>query len=468
MKVGRKSSVISVCDTWELIPEEWRSDMIEARLNSMTTRGLEALDQQTTYWEPLRPLTLDQRAFRHLEEVSFRLLRLAVEACRRRASTVGELHRALRFPHKLPLIDPDRPLGAVELTRYARPDLLIERGRLFLLEFNNCPRLGGVNITSRLADTFARLCPWAGLSPPISAVAARSAALVRTMGGHVGPSNPRTLLIPTYWTVDDDGIAHHHAKVKRSIVNDARRVGFDVIQKDLNQLHIDCTGRLRAEDAIIDIVLINWGSDARMINDGGGLAALRRADLLGTVELFPRSESDLISSKAVLAWLHDDCDAELLTPADRDLVRSHVPYTRCLGMDDGNRLHPHSQHGVDLERDRLIAKPAAGKSGIGVMFGSRADSGRWRRATVEAAKDQPIVLQNRIVPDRIRMPFVDRGSGRRTTVRVPAVISPFLIDNAAASVAVRHATPDTSENDVVISASLGACPNTTLLTSFDS
>lgn len=459
-----KMSDVLVFDTWGLLKNELREQLTAARRASITTVALDARDPNIAHWEPLRPLTLRQQSYRNLESTLSRLLQLAVEACQRRAATAGELHRALRFPYKLPLMDPDRPLRTHELTRFARPDILIERGTPRLLEFNNCPRLGGVTITPRLADSFAQLCPWSGLRAPLSAVAARSAALVRTLGGHVGPSNPRRLLIPTYWALDATDAARHHSKVKKAIVADARRVGFDVVQSDLSDLHLDCTGRLRAANEVVDIVLINWGSDTRIVNDNGGMAALRRADRLGTVELFPRSESDLISSKAVLAWLHEDCAAGELDSADQALVLTHVPYTTCIGLSADGDARRDGLRATDRERDHMVAKPAVGKSGNGVIFGSRAGARDWRCGTVQAAEHAPVVLQDRVESDRITMPFVDRSSGHQTTLRVPAVISPFLIDNAAASVAVRHPNPDIVGSDVVISASRGACPNTTLLT----
>ena len=65
------------------------------------------------------------------------------------------------------------------------------------------------------------------------------------------------------------------------------------------------------------MVLFQWGGN-RIRYDGGGLAA----DRAGTVALFPRTESAIVSSKAVLAWLHEDCEAGLLSPADEHLVRT--------------------------------------------------------------------------------------------------------------------------------------------------
>jgi hypothetical protein len=408
-------------------------------------------------------VVIQERAYRHLGSTVARVLQLAIDACRRRASTLGELHEALRFPRDLPLMDPDRPVVASELIRYARPDILIERGRPRILELNNSTSLGGSMVTPRLAEKFAQFCPQAGLYPPPSTVPARSAALVRTLGGEVGHDHPRRLLIPSLWWIDRAGQLRRK-KAKARIVADARRVGFEVVQADLADLHLDAAGRLLAADVPIDLVLIHWGCGVRIVDDGDGLVALRGADRAGTVELFPRTESVLISSKAILAWLHQDCDAGLLASGDHDVVRNYVPRTVCLGL-NGDRLAPDNPpEAAAAERDRLIVKPSLDKQGNRVLFGSQTSEQDWLAATVHAAREAPVVLQQRVEPDRIAMPFLDQESGQQVTARVPLVLSPFMIDCTAASVAVRHMSPDVPLGDVVISANRGACESTALLT----
>ena len=407
-------------------------------------------------------MVLGEQAYRDLEALSIRLLHLAVDACRRRASTLGELHRALRYAHDLPLMDPDRPLVAAELTRYARPDILIEQGRPRFLELNNGTRLGGKTEAPRLAEAYAWLCPHSGLRPPPSTVTARSAALARTLRADVGRGGRGRLLLPTYRVIDGTGALHRHGTAKSPMVADARRVGLEVVQANLVDLRLDASGRLLAADVPIDLVLIRWGCHDRIVG-GGGLAALRTADRAGTVQLFPRTESILISSKAVLAWLHEDCDAGLLAPADRALVRTHVPWTACLGLDQDPAAHEKLLRLAADERDRLVVKPADGKSGNDVLFGNQIPERDWLAALVRASRRSPLVLQRRVESAHLAMPFRDRDSGQQTTAQVPFVLSPFIIGGAAASVSVRHMGPGDFARDVVISAGRGAYGNTVLL-----
>jgi hypothetical protein len=179
--------------------------------------------------------------------------------------------------------------------------------------------------------------------------------------------------------------------------------------------------------------------------------------------MFPRTESALISSKAVLSWLHEDCDAGVLAPADHALVRAYVPWTVCLGLDEDPAAHEKLLRMATGERDRLVVKPAAGTSGDGVFFGNQTSPQDWTSAVIHAAHDSPVVLQHRVESDRITMPFRDHDSGQQVTAQVPFVLSPYMIDGAAASLAVRHMGPDVPAGDVVISVSRGACQSAAVL-----
>ncbi len=455
---------LRIYDAWDGLPEVFRQEFLARRTAAAGWVSYRGAESDGRRWEPLRPVVIGEQSYRGLEALSVRLLRLAVDACRRRASTLGELHRVLRFAHDLPLMDPDRPLVAAELTRYARPDVLIEQGRPRFLEFNNATRLGGKMEAPRLAEAYARLCPHSGLRPPPSTVTARSAALARTLRADVGRGARGRLLIPGFRTIDSTGALRRHGTAKSPMVADARRVGLEVVQADLVDLRLDASGRLLAADVPIDLVLIRWGcdDDDRIVDDGG-FGALRTADRAGTVQLFPRTESVLISSKAVLAWLHEDCDAGLLAPADRALVRTHVPWTACLGLDQDPAAHEKLLRVAADERDQLVAKPADGKSGNDVFFGNQIPERDWLPALVRASRRSPLVLQRRVESARLAMPFRDRDSGQQTTAQVPFVLSPFIIGGAAASVSVRHMGPGDFARDVVISGRRGACGNTVLL-----
>jgi hypothetical protein len=407
-------------------------------------------------------MVIRERAYRGLESLANRLLSLAVDACCRRAKTLGELHRALRFPHQIPLMDPDRLLVPAELNPYARPDILIEHGRPRFLEFNISTRIKGDRVAFWLAEAYVRLCPEIGLRLPPSTVAAQSAALTRALRAESRLGSSRRLLIPAHSVLDSTGERHHRYNIKPGLLAAAQQVGFEVLHTDLVDLDLDTAGRLLASDVPVDIVLLGWRDSERIIDDAGGLAALRTADRARTVKLFPRPESGLASSKAVLSWLHEDCDAGLLASADRALVRAHVPRTVCLGLDGDPDVERGLLRMAAGERDRLVAKPAVGRSGNDVIFGNQTSAQNWQSAVADAARESPLVLQRRVESGRITMPFRDRESGQQVTTRVPFVLSLFMVDGAAADLLVRHMAPDLPAGDVVIGMRRGARPNVAL------
>lgn len=453
---------VLVQDAWDTLPEDLREKFVTRHATATDWWGHRGpdgdQDEDIVRWEPMRPVILEKRAYRALESIVARVMTLAVEACQRRASTLGELRDALRFTKPLPMMDPDAPLVASELTRSARPDLLIENGRPRILEINVGTRIGGDSVTPWLADAFCRLCPEAGLYPPPSVLAARSEALVRAIGGDPAQVGPRRLLIPSYWTANCAGELRYKARAKDSLVADAKRVGLEVLQTELAEVRLDAAGRLLAAGQPVDLVMIPWTAkeSARIVDAGEGLAALLGADRAGTVKFFPRTESVLLSSKSVLAWLHEDCDADRLAAADRELVRRYVPRTISLGLGE--------TPAAPGPRDRLVVKPAMGRSGKGVLFGSVTSDEEWLAAAVDAAEEAPVVLQERVESDRITVPFLDRATGRQVTRRVPFVLSPYMIDGGVSDIGVRHLGPDSPDGDVVISVSNGARSNTVVLT----
>jgi hypothetical protein len=465
---------VLVQDAWDVLDEDVREEFLTRRagLSDPASFGRPHTDRR---WAPLRPVVLDQRAYQRLGSIVARVLALAVESCRRRATTLGELHKALGYADELPLMDPDGPLVAAELTRCARPDILIENGQPRIVELNVGARLGGGTLAPRMARGYAQLVPRAALRTPRCTVTSRSEAMIRALGRRVGdtagPGGPTRLAAPRYWTLDDSGERHHNRTAKKRVLADARRVGFEVVQPDLDQLRLDDSGRLTTAGEPIDLVLIPWGSGepTHMVEHRAGLAALRDADHAGTVTLFPRTESALLNSKAVLAWLHEDRAAGLLDPADDALVRDHVPETALLDPDATPELSTASlpsgggaSPDGDRRRDQVVMKPALGKAGNGVLFGSQSSDQSWRRAALDGHA-RATVLQQRVTPDQVTMTFFDQTSGGQHSAEVPFLLSPFMIDGAIADISVRHMTPDVPDHDVVIAVDLGGCWNTVLL-----
>ena len=107
-----------VHDVWDALPEELREEFLTRRTAVDRMGGPPRQEWDGRRWEPLRPVIIGERAYRGLECsppgcCTWPWTR-AVAVPRRWANCTA----LLRFPHELPLMDPDRPLVAAELTRY--------------------------------------------------------------------------------------------------------------------------------------------------------------------------------------------------------------------------------------------------------------------------------------------------------------------------------------------------------------
>ncbi|UUU43909.1 hypothetical protein [Streptomyces sp. NBC_00162] len=413
-------------------------------------------------WQPMRPLVIAHRDYEALGGVAERLLRLAVDSCRRRATTVGELREVMhdRCPQRL--LTPAGPLEHDEVLRVARPDVLVCQGVPKFLELNISATIYGIPALDRMAEAYARLWAGAALTVPAPILAARSALLAALMSRRSGPG--RRLLVPTWRSGFGQAAKLGNRRALRAYlrptVESATSAGLDVVVEDLSRLRTDGHGRLYAGNARVDMVL-NWFHTWMITGDSGGVEAIATALAAGTVELFLPESMRLLRSKQVLAWLYEDLD--LLSAEDRSLVLSHVPWTAWAGPRQPCEDRDAVVRRALRERENLVLKPANEGSGRGVVFGTDLDDHSWRTLVTESARQQTVVVQQRVESDSVWMPFPDPSSGAQCDLRLPYVLSPFLVGGRNCGALVRHAGPDRTGSRV-INLGAGAVANTTLLT----
>ena len=126
--------------------------------------------------------------YRSLTDISATVARLILAACLRRATTAGELRRALGVPAGyIDLLDEDLPLTE-ELLGGVRADILLADGTPYVVEANIDSALGGAHDSDGVARRF--LAAYAGdpvldavgLTAPPSAVDARYEAVRAALG----------------------------------------------------------------------------------------------------------------------------------------------------------------------------------------------------------------------------------------------------------------------------------------------
>jgi hypothetical protein len=171
-------------------------------------------------------------------------------------------------------------------------------------------------------------------------------------------------------------------------------------------------GRLRAGSFEIDIVykrlLVN--EYLPIMREQPALLDAYRARAVCMVNSF---RSKMIHKKALFAVLTNDAHARLFTPAEREAIRRHVPWTRKVREEK-------TEHGggqVDLlefiarGRDRLVLKPNDDYGGHGIYIGWNTDEAAWQEAMRHALADGDYLVQERVSTARETFPALREDGG---------------------------------------------------------
>jgi hypothetical protein len=133
--------------------------------------------------------------------------------------------------------------------------------------------------------------------------------------------------------------------------------------------------------------------------------------------------------KAFFAVLTDARHAQLMSDAERALVRAHVPWTRVVS-DSETLWHARRAPLLEIarqEREQIVLKPNDEYGGKGVMLGWETAAGEWERALHAAVADPPgsWVIQQRIPVRREVFPCFDEA-GRVTMRDMLVDLAPYL------------------------------------------
>ncbi|MFG3285571.1 hypothetical protein [Streptomyces sp. NPDC048111] len=424
-------------DQWERFPMAVREALTQ-RAAARIADVHDGISGSKGPWRPLRPVFLDRDHYAELGIVSQRLMRLVLEACRRRAGTVRELLEVLRVPAEdTPLLRHDEVLGD-ELLVSARPDIVYSAGVPLFVEFNIDGAIGGTLHADLLARRFHQVYQYQDLdgegtpvfSAPDSAVDARSAVIRSSLGL---PEGAR-VVIPAFSKGTPPGLENAEAFIAwmGPMCESGRRHGLDTVACAMDDLTTDETGRLTFDGRPVDAVFRLFQGDQP---PSPGLDALIRAVRDDRVGMHTSEAAWLLSDKTTLAWLW--ADAELLDAADRQLVETHVPWTALLstpGVMDEELLAHAREH-----RAELVLKPTSGYGGSGVLLGPTVSDAEWEAGLAEAARaSHPYIIQRFAEPDLITMDFSHAETGAVERAEVPFVLGPFLFGGRATGVLVRH------------------------------
>ncbi len=171
-------------------------------------------------------------------------------------------------------------------------------------------------------------------------------------------------------------------------------------------------GKLQSGDVTIDIVykrlLVN---EYLPIMDQ--YPALLDAYRAGAVCMVNSFRSKLIHKKALFAILTDERRAQLFSPAERDAISKHVPWTRLVREEQTT----HAGETIDLlefirsNQQELVLKPNDDYGGHGITIGWNCDQATWNTALESALANGDYLVQQRVPTARETFPALkDDGS----------------------------------------------------------
>lgn len=416
---------------WLDLPEPVRARMVAAGAEQWQR----IFDGRATYnkeWRLVRPPVMTADALRTLNRVSNRLAQLVLEACQRRARNGAELRTLLGVTaERTRLLDDAAPLDE-RLLAAIRPDVLLCGGVPRFVEFNIDSSLGGALDSDTVVRRFVELYAEEGITdlvsmvPAPSAVAERFVAIQSTLGL---PEGARVAMLIDFDS-EYPGLENPEWFLQKlaPVAEMARDCGIDLVISPVSTVTLDDQRRLLVKGATVDAVFRLFVPNR--VTPSVGIQALAAATEAG-LPVFVSAAAWLLGSKQALAWLWDDLDD--LPAADRDLVRRYVPRTGTLNAEAVER--------AIVDQYDLVAKPADGSAGVGVLIGRETSGPAWRDGLAQAVAAGGHVLQEYVEADAVPMDFVHVETGETVTAEVPYSIAPYLFDRRPSGVCVRSGFP---------------------------
>jgi glutathionylspermidine synthase len=424
---------------WERLGDDVRAAMIECGKESWA--GIyDGVATKNKRWRPLRPPVMTHAEYDRVTDLTVRLASLVLDACLRRASTVGELRERLGVPPGLiEFLDEDAPLTE-DLIVAVRPDVLMSGGVPRFVECNVDSALGGAFDSDGIARRFLAAYTAHGITGRVPLAVPESAVDTRfhAMKDQLGLADGATSVILFHMGSDypDTQDGHTLIKLLEPVRDRGRAAGLDVVVYPLEWLTLS-GGRLCAGDTVLDSVLRMF--IPQDVPHGDGYDALVTAMRAGTARMFTPSATWLLANKTTFAWLWEDVAA--LSEAEAAVVREHVPFTSLLAADGVAR--------ASARRADLVLKPVGTYGGSGVVVGREVTQEHWDEALRAAVAEGGHLVQEYVPVDRLDMHFVEMAGGGVRRAEVPYCVAPYLFGGRAAGAYLRFAVPDAVSGSIV-------------------
>ena len=209
--------------------------------------------------------------------------------------------------------------------------------------------------------------------------------------------------------------------------------GYPTIIADPRELKYS-DGQLTVGDFLIDIVykrVVIHEFLARCAEDH----PLARAYAERRVCIANSFRTKIAHKKAGFAILSDQRHADLFTPEETEVLRRHIPWTRCV-KNGTTTFHGKEHDLIELirrQREQFVLKPNDDYGGHGVFLGWETTRKEWDEA-ISLALERPYVVQKRVPLKKIPMPTFSGG------LRVDEMFvdfNPFLFHNEVEGALIR-------------------------------
>ena len=378
---------------------------------------------------PVEPVAVSSSLYAELHAVPRVLAGLAAVAARRLAPSPRHLADLLgRTDGSAPLL-PDHWLPPHREVVSARPDCIVERGRIRVVELNCHSAIGSVPYAERLTGAYLEQDPgrWQGHLP----FPARLQSLLELRTG-LHPATPRVSILGA--SNDPD------VRDTRFFSDEAdygRAQGADVEYIDVAGL--DDPGVLNGSDVLLRVGMSGaWMVEAPAVLTWLAESWLSRRRLPGLVV------SDTAALLEDKAMLHHLSTGSALTPAERAFCSRHLPWTRMLRDEvttgpDGTSA-PLVRH-VLARRADIVLKKCDGTQGRDVIFGASTMPEDWARQVESIMSGGPRWIAQQVVRSDSFPTRTVGSSGEVTMVRCDPVLSPSLFGEHDGGVLARYAPP---------------------------
>lgn len=414
---------------WETLTSEEQTRV----LDSGVRHWKQIHEKVPTYnerWRPLRPIIMTSSQWAALHALADRVSALILQACQRRARTAGELRIALGVPEgRIRLLHEDEVLSE-ELLISSRPDILFAGGVPKFVEFNIDGALGGAFDSDNLATAFAAAFATDSV-PDLYSVPMANRGRLETINAWLGDTDDRAVAMVMDWSVGHAGPTEPREFLKylQPVADQAATIGFELIPFWLHMVEKSVDDRLLVDGREINHVWRMFVPDTAPPTDGRD--AIEAVVNAGNLRCFTSSASWLLTNKLVLAWLWEDLP--LLSAADAEIVRAHIPRTLLLTSD--------LVADAVARQTELVLKPEDGSSGRDVLIGRDTTADEWRTGVERGVADGTFLLQELVDSDRLPMDFIDIHTEEVVRQGVPCCFGPYLFGHQQCGGEVRMGFP---------------------------